>query len=89
MGSNLGWSWLRLVALKFSRAQLGTQLGYFEGFSSWFWRMLKDRKPLTDAGLKVVPGGGIEPSTHGFSERSSQPAKCSQKTGVVRHVYVI
>jgi hypothetical protein len=75
---DLGWSWLRLDRIRFSRAQLGTQLGHFEGFSGWFWRLLNARKPLKEAGLKVVPGGGIEPSTHGFSERSAQPAKHSQ-----------
>ena len=53
--------------ITFSRAQLGTQPGYFGGISDWFWRLLKDRKPLSEEGLKVVPGGGIEPSTHGFS----------------------
>ena len=67
----LGWSWLRLDRIRFSRAQLGTQLEHFEGFSGWFRRLLADRKPLTDAGLELVPGGGIEPSTHGFSVRCS------------------
>jgi hypothetical protein len=32
--SHLGWSWLRLDTLRFSRAQLGTQLGYFEDCSA-------------------------------------------------------
>jgi hypothetical protein len=68
---DLGWSWVRLDRIRFSRAQLGTHLGYFEGISGWFWRVLNARKPLTDAGLEVVPGGGIEPSTHGFSVRCS------------------
>ena len=58
---------MELVTLGFSRAQLGTQLGYFEGFSGWFQELLKDRKPLTGADLEVVPRGGIEPSTRGFS----------------------
>jgi hypothetical protein len=66
-GLDLGWSWFGLVTLGFSRAQFGTQPGYFEGISGWFRRVLDARKPLTDAGLEVVPGGGIEPSTHGFS----------------------
>ena len=64
--------------LGFSRAQFGTQLGHLEGFSGWLWMLCNARKPLTDAGFEMVPGGGIEPSTHGFSERSTQPTKCSQ-----------
>jgi hypothetical protein len=32
---------------------------------------LKIYKVLVGKGLKVVPGGGIEPSTHGFSVRCS------------------
>ena len=67
----LGWSWLQLVTLGFSRAQFGTQLAYFEGISGWFWKLLKDREPMSDAGIGLVPGGGIEPSTHGFSVRCS------------------
>jgi len=65
--SDLAWSWLRLVTPGFSRAQFGTQLGHFEGISAWDWRLLKGRKLLTDARFEVVLGGGIEPSTHGFS----------------------
>ena len=68
---DLGWSWQELAVLRFLRAQLGTQLGHFEGTSDWFFMMLKDCKPLSEAGLEVVPGGGIEPSTHGFSVRCS------------------
>jgi hypothetical protein len=69
---NLGWSWLRLDMIKFSRAQPGTQPECFEGISGWLWRLLKDRKPFSDAGFEVVPGGGIEPSTHGFSVRAPE-----------------
>jgi hypothetical protein len=56
-----------LVTLRLSRAQLRAHLGYFEGLSGWFWKLLKDRKPLTDAGLEVVPRDGIEPPTRGCS----------------------
>ena len=66
-GLDFGFSWLRLATLRFSRAQPGTQPECFEGISGWLWRLLKDRKPLKDAEFRVVPGGGIEPSTHGFS----------------------
>jgi hypothetical protein len=65
---DFGFSWLRLATLRFSRAQPGAQLKCFKDISGWFWRLLKDRKPLLDAGFGVVPGGGIEPSTHGFSD---------------------
>jgi hypothetical protein len=53
--------------VSFSRTQFGTQQGYFEGISEVFGDWLNLRKCLTDAALEVVPGGGIEPSTHGFS----------------------
>jgi hypothetical protein len=33
---HLGWSWLELDTLKFLRAQLGAQLGYFEDIWGWF-----------------------------------------------------
>jgi len=66
-GLILGLSWLRLVTIKLSQVQPGTQLGRFEAFSSLLRNLLNARKPLKDAGLEVVPGGGIEPSTHGFS----------------------
>jgi hypothetical protein len=62
-----GWSWFELVALRFSRTQLGTHLGYFEGFLRVLGRRSNLRKSLSDEGLELVPGGGIEPSTHGFS----------------------
>jgi hypothetical protein len=61
-----------LDTIRFSRPQFEIQLGYFEGISDWFRRQLKDRKPLKDAGFGVVPAGGIEPSTHGFSVRPGQ-----------------
>jgi hypothetical protein len=66
-GLNRSW----LVTPRFSRAQLGTQLAYFEGISGWFWKLLNAREPLSDAALVLVPGGGIEPSTRGFSVRCS------------------
>jgi hypothetical protein len=47
-------------------------MGYFEGIRVWFWRPPNASKPLTDAGFEVVPGGGIEPSTHGFSVRNPE-----------------
>ena len=56
-----------LVTLRFSRAQFGTHLGYFESISGVLWKTAKACKCLSDAGLGLVPGGGIEPSTHGFS----------------------
>ena len=71
-----GSSWLELVTLSFSRAQLGTHLECFEGNLCWFWKLLNARKFLSDAGLQVVPGGGIEPSTHGFSVRPRQNPIC-------------
>jgi hypothetical protein len=37
-----------------------------------FRRLLKERKPLIDAGLEVVPRDGIEPPTRGFSVRLGQ-----------------
>jgi len=61
--------WLRFIygdgqaTLRFSRAQLGTRLGYFERLSGWSWKLSLARNPLTEAVLKMVPGGGIEPST--------------------------
>ena len=66
-----GWSWLKLVTVSFSRTQFGTHLGYFEGISRMFGMRLDTRKSLSDADLELVPGGGIEPSTHGFSVRCS------------------
>ena len=53
--------------MSFSRTQLGTHPEYFEGFSRVLGRSLNLRKSLSDAGFELVPGGGIEPSTHGFS----------------------
>ena len=53
--------------MRFSQAQLGTHPGHFEGILKGFCRRPKGRKCLTDSGLELVPGGGIEPSTHGFS----------------------
>ncbi len=70
--SNFGWTWPELGILSFSRAQPGTQLVYLGAFSRGFRRRSDARKCLTDAGLAMVPGGGIEPSTHGFSVRSEQ-----------------
>ena len=67
-----GWSWFEWVTMRFSRAQLGTHpyhFGHISGISS---RRLNGRKPLSDEGLELVPGGGIEPSTHGFSGRASE-----------------
>ena len=69
--TDLTQSWLELAVVGLSRAQLGTQLGYFEGIWGWCWVELNARKVLTDALLELVPGGGIEPSTHGFSVRCS------------------
>jgi len=66
--SHFGLRWLELDTMRFSRAQLGTHSGYFEGILKGFWRRLNGRKPLSDDGLELVPGGGIEPSTHGFSD---------------------
>jgi hypothetical protein len=57
--------------VRFSRAQLGTQPEHFGSISCLFPRLQNVRKPLTEVGLGVVPGGGIEPSTHGFSVRCS------------------
>ena len=68
--------------MRFSRAQFGAQLGYFEGIWEVSRRDQNLRKRLWDAGLELahqtkpegrslVPGGGIEPSTHGFSVRCS------------------
>ena len=73
---DFGLSWFELVTLSFSRAQLGTQLGYFEGILGISRRGLNLRKCLSDAALAVVPGGGIEPSTHGFSVRLMQSSIC-------------
>jgi hypothetical protein len=69
--SHFGWSWLELGMLRFSRAQLGTQLGYLEAVSGRCRRRLFARKSVTEAGLEVVPGDGIEPPTRGFSVRCS------------------
>ena len=66
-----GSTWLELDTLGFSRTQFGTQQGYFEGISGLSEKRLDLRNCLTDAALEVVPGGGIEPSTHGFSVRCS------------------
>jgi hypothetical protein len=64
-----GWSWLELDKVSFSRTQFGTHLGYFADISGVFPGGLNLRKCLWDAGFELVPGGGIEPSTHGFSGR--------------------
>ena len=60
-------------ALGFSRAY-----GFFFDYAGQaavvfeeFGNVLNLSKLLTDAALEVVPGGGIEPSTHGFSVRCS------------------
>jgi hypothetical protein len=45
-----GWSWLELDALRFSRAQFGIQLGYFEGIWEVSQKRLNLRKYLWDAG---------------------------------------
>ncbi len=50
IGRNPGWSLEEFVALRFSRAQLGTHPGCFEGISGMFQRVLKERNHLTDAG---------------------------------------
>jgi hypothetical protein len=63
----LGFSWLEWDKASFSRAQFGTHLGYFRRIWGIFRWNLNLQKRLSDAGLEVVPGGGIEPSTHGFS----------------------
>ena len=68
-------SWLELIALSFSRAQFWAQLGYFNGISERFLERVCARKSLSDAGFEVVPGGGIEPSTRGFSVRSAKTRK--------------
>jgi hypothetical protein len=54
-------------------------MGRFEGISGWFWKLLYARKSLTDAGLEVVPGDGIEPPTRGFEERSRSPVTSAQR----------
>ena len=48
---------MELVALGFSRAQPGTHPGYFEDISGRLGRLLKDRKPLTDAGHHRIEKG--------------------------------
>ena len=54
-----------------------TDHGYFEGISGILGKRLNLRKYFTDAALEVVPGGGIEPSTHGFSVRLAKtPIRC-------------
>jgi hypothetical protein len=50
-------SWLELVTVRFPRAQLGTQPGYFEGISKILRRNSNLRKCLWDAGFVMVPGG--------------------------------
>jgi len=56
-----------LAALRFSRAQFGIQLGCYEGILEVSRRGQNLRKYLWDEALELVPGGGIEPSTYGFS----------------------
>ena len=73
-----GSSWLELDTVRFSRTQFWAQQGHFEDISGLFERRLNLRKCLTDAALEVVPGGGIEPSTHGFSVLYRDPAKYCQ-----------
>jgi hypothetical protein len=58
-GAPVGYAW---VLADTTRDTHGT---YFGVFGKW----LNLRKCLTDAALEVVPGGGIEPSTHGFPVR--------------------
>jgi len=61
--------------MKFLRAQFWTQPMYFEGILGCFLRLLKSCKSLSDAGLEVVPGDGIEPPTRGFSVRWTKTCK--------------
>jgi hypothetical protein len=62
-----GFSWLELDTVSFPRTQFWAQQGHFEGISEVFGKRLNLRKCLMEAALEVVPGGGIEPSTLGFS----------------------
>jgi len=82
---HFGLSWLESDTVRLSRAQLGTQLGLFEGSSRWFRSRLSACKALTAAGFEVVPGGGIEPSTHGFSGQSFPAIRCLPRLLSTRH----
>jgi len=64
--------WPGLDRVRSSRTQFGTHLGNFEVFSEVFRKQPNHRKSFSKAGLELVPGGGIEPSTHGFSVSSPE-----------------
>ena len=86
--SYFGWRWLGLDTLGFSRAQLGTQLGYFEAICGLFWKLVNAGKPLTDAGFGVVPGAELNRRHTDFQpcnralqaiEKQAQPASLADE----------
>ena len=64
-----------MVTLGFSRAQLGTHLGYFEDISGRFWRILNGHKTLTKEGLGWCRGTELNRRHADFQ---SLPAAFSQ-----------